>query len=92
MDEEIIKYKINWIKNDIKNAWDSLDVNQQLIYLNQQLEKLYDLGILANKKNLCEVIKKYRDEQKQQEEKLIEIQKKIIENSKNILKHILEDL
>lgn len=90
--KEEIRYKINWIKNDIKNNWESLDVNQQLIYLNQQLEKLYDLGIASNNKKLCDVIEKYRAEQKQQEEKLIEIQKKIIENGKNILKHILEDL
>ena len=92
MDEETIKYKINWIKNDIKNMWDSLDPNQQLIFLNQQLGELYNIGISANKKSLCDVIKKYREEQKQQEEKMIEIQKKIIDNSKNILKHILEDL
>jgi F0F1-type ATP synthase delta subunit len=90
--KEEMRYRINWIKNDIKNNWDALDTNQQLIYLNQQLEKLYDLGVIANNKKLCEVIEKYRTEQKQQEEKLIEIQKKIIENGKNILKHILEDL
>lgn len=90
--KEEIRYKINWIKNDIKNTWDALDVNQQLIYLNQQLEKLYNLGIISSNKKLCDVIEKYREEQKQQEEKLIEIQKKIIENGKNILKHILEDL
>ena len=82
--------KIEIIKTDLKNDIESgmLNPQQQLIAINTALR---DLAGLDDGK-YDEVIKKYRDAQKDQEDVLEKAQSTIMENAKNIYEHLIKDL
>ena len=89
---EHIKYLKEWIKKDMKNTWQYLNEEQKLQLLNSQLERIYNLGVLSEDKALCEIVIKYREEQKKQEEKLFDAQTQIFKNRDNLYNHILNEL
>lgn len=92
MKEEYLKYRFQMIKTDLENNMNYLEPTQQLQFLNQQLEKIYDIGLNNNKEELCKVIKNYLEEQKKQESLLEEIQEKIASNANNIYEHLMKEL
>ena len=89
---EHIKYLKEWIKKDMKNTWQYLNEEQKLQLLNSQLERIYNLGVLSEDKALCEIVIKYREEQKNQEEKLFDALTQIFKNRDNLYNHILNEL
>lgn len=83
--KEDIKYKIEWIKKDLKNNMRLLDTfEKQIIFLNDQLREIYNLALSNNPisdniKNsaICMTIQKYRMMQEKEEEKAIVCQQKL---------------
>jgi predicted metal-dependent hydrolase len=90
--KKYINYKKDWIKTQIKNNMDRLNVQDQLIFLNQKLDELFDLGVLEENATICETIMNYREEQKKIEQDLDKLQQKLIKNASEIVESILKDL
>ena len=88
-----INYKKEWIKKDLKNSMPLLtDPNQKLLFLDQQLKELYNVGLIARDINILNTIIKYREEQRKQEDVLEEPQKNLLKNMENILEHLMREL
>jgi len=88
-----INYKKEWIKKDLKNSMPLLsDPNQKLLFLDQQLKELYNLGLDTNDVKILNTIIKYREAQKEQENLLEEPQKQMLKNMENILEHLMREL
>jgi len=88
-----INYKKEWIKKDLKNSMPLLsDPNQKLLFLDQQLKELYNLGLVTNDVKILNTIIKYREAQKEQENLLEEPQKQMLKNMENILEHLMREL
>lgn len=81
---------IEIIKTDLKNNIESGMLNEQdkLIAINESLRLLSTM----NNPEINEVIKKYRQKQNEQEEKLLKAQTQIIENAKNIYNHLMKEI
>ena len=93
MDKKYINYKKEWIKKDLKNNMPFItDPNQKLLFVDQQLEKLYNIGIDDDDAKILNNIIKYRQEQKALEDELEKPQRKMIENMENILEHLMTEL
>ena len=88
-----INYKKEWIKKDLKNSMPLLtDPNQKLLFLDQQLKELYNLGLDTRDVKILNTIIKYREAQKEQESLLEEPQKQMLKNMENILEHLMREL
>lgn len=88
-----INYKKEWIKKDLKNSMPLLtDPNQKLLFLDQQLKELYNIGLVTRDTGILNTIIKYREEQKKQEDLLEEPQKQMLKNMENILEHLMREL
>ena len=91
--ETQINYKLEKIKKELKNNMPLItDPNQQLAFLNQKLEEIYNLGLDKKESKMCNTIIKYYREQEKLEDQVIELQKSMLENKDNILKHLLTEL
>lgn len=88
-----INYKLEKIKKDLKNNMPLItDPNQQLIFLNQKLDEIYDLGLYKKDVKICNTIIKYYEEQTKIEDQVIELQKNMLKNKDNILEHLMREL
>ena len=88
-----ISYRTEWVKKDIKNSMPLIaDPSQRLLFLNQQLEKLYTLGLITGDINIMNTIIKYREEQMKQEEDLDAPQQQMLKNMDNIIAHLMREL
>ena len=88
-----INYKLEKIKKDLKNNMPLIsDPNQQLMFLNQKLDEIYNIGLIRNEAKMCNTIIKYYSEQEGLEDQVIELQKSMIRNKDNILEHLLREL
>ena len=88
-----INYKKEWIKKDLKNSMPLLtDPNQRLLFLDQQLKELYNIGLVTNDVKILNTIIKYREAQKEQEDLLEEPQKQMLKNMDNILENMMREL
>lgn len=93
--KKYVNYFIGWIKKDLKNNMPYLEEAQQMVYLNQQLNLLYLVGILKEDKTLLDNIMDYREEQSKQEvemETALKPQKQMIDNKNNIFEHLMKEL
>ena len=88
-----INYKLEKIKKDLKNNMPLItDPNQQLMFLNQKLDEIYNLGIIKKNIAICNTIIKYYTEQEGLEDQVIELQKSMLKNKDNILEHLMREL
>jgi len=88
-----INYKLEKIKKDLKNNMPLLtDPNQQLMFLNQKLDEVYNLGLLQKESKMCNTIIKYYTEQESLEDQVIELQKSMLKNKDNIIEHLMREL
>lgn len=95
-----INYLKDWIKTDLKNKMQYLNAQDQIAFLNQQLDRLYVLGLLMQTEKemetqgskICNTIIKYRNEQTKQEELLDDPQQNIVKNATNIYEHLMKEL
>lgn len=95
-----INYLKDWIKTDLKNKMQYLNAQDQIAFLNQQLDRLYTLGLLMQTEKeieetgskICNTIMKYREEQNKQEKLLEEPQQSIVKNATNIYEHLMKEL
>lgn len=88
-----INYKLEKIKKDLKNNMPLLtDPNQQLLFLNQKLDEIYNLGLIQKEGKMCNTIIKYYEEQTDLEDQVLELQKSMLKNKDNILEHLMREL
>ena len=88
-----INYKLEKIKKDLKNNMPLIsDPNQQLMFLNQKLDEIYNLGIIQKEPKMCNTIIKYFSEQEDLEDQVIELQKSMLKNKDNIIEHLMREL
>lgn len=78
------------IKADLKNDIESglLNPQQQIIAINEALKFISILNNTA----INDTIKKYRQQQREEEEKMLKAQDQIFKNAQNIYNHIINDL
>lgn len=102
MKEELRKhigYWQQWIKTELKNKMELLAPQQQIEFLNVQLQMEYLAGLIKQLdketeqegKNICNTIIAYRKEQNTQEKISIDAQEKIGKNATNIFEHMMEE-
>ena len=84
------KILVEIVKTDLKNSIESglLNPQQQLIAINDALKWLATL----NDEKINNVIEKYLERQREQQDILIHAQERIFENAKNIYKHLTTEL
>jgi len=88
-----INYKLEKIKKNLKTNMSLItDPNQQLAFLNQNLDEIYNLGIIKKNTAICNTIIKYYEEQGKLEDQVIELQKSMLKNKDNILEHLMREL
>lgn len=94
-----ISYWEQWIKTELKNKMGLLNPQQQVEFLNVQLQMKYLTGLIRQTdketeqegKNICDTIILYRKEQDKQEKISITSQEKIMKNATNIFEHMMEE-
>lgn len=87
-----IEYKFDWIKKDLKNTMSFLQEQEQLQFVNSQLSEIYLLALIEGDTKKCNAIIKYRQVQKELEEKIIEAQQSIIKNMNKIVENVFNEL
>jgi len=88
-----INYKLEKIKKELKNSMPLItDPNQQLMFLNQKLDEIYDLGLIRKNTAICNTIIKYYEEQGNLEDQVVELQEGMLKNKDNILEHLMREL
>ena len=88
-----INYKLEKLKKNLKTNMPLIaDPNQQLAFLNQNLDEIYNLGLIKNNIAICNTIIKYYEEQGKLEDKVIELQNSMLKNKDNILEHLMREL
>ena len=88
-----INYRKEWIKKDLKNSMPLItDPSQRLLFLNQQLEKLFTLGLITGDTGILNTVIKYREEQNRQEDMLEAPQRSMLKNMDNILENLMTQL
>ena len=88
-----INYKLGKIKKELKNNMPLItDPNQQLMFLNQKLDEIYNLGLINKDPKMCNPIIKYYEAQKEQEDLLEAPQKQMLKNMENITEHLMREL
>ena len=75
-----------------ENGTQITDPNQQLMFLNQKLDEIYNIGIIQKEPKMCNTIIKYYSEQEGLEDQVIELQKSMLKNKDNILEHLMREL
>ena len=88
-----INYKLEKLKKSLKTNMPLIsDPNQQLTFLNQNLDEIYNLGLIKKNTAICNTIIKYYEEQGNLEDHVIELQKSMLKNKDNILEHLMREL
>jgi len=88
-----INYKLEKIKKELKTSMPLItDPNQQLMFLNQKLDEVYNIGLIQKDPAICNTIIKYYDAQKEQEDLLEEPQKQMMKNMENIIDNMMKEL
>ena len=88
-----INYKLEKIKKNLKNNMPLLtDPNQKLLFLDQKLDEIYNLGLITKETKMCNVIIKYYSEQEKLEDQAMDLQKNMLKNMENILEHLMREL
>ena len=88
-----INYKLEKIKKELKTNMPMLtDPNQQLMFLNQKLDEIYNLGLIKNDVKICNTIVKYYEEQGKLEDQVVALQNSMLKNKDNILEHLMTQL
>ena len=88
-----INYKLEKIKKELKTTMPLItDPNQQLTFLNQKLDEVYNLGLIQKNTGICNTIIKYYDAQREQEDLLEEPQKQMLKNMENIIDNMMKEL
>lgn len=88
-----INYKLEKLKKNLKTNMPLItDPNQQLAFLNQNLDEIYNLGLIKNNIAICNTIIKYYEEQGKLEDQVIELQNSMLKNKDNILEHLVREL
>lgn len=88
-----INYKLEKIKKNLKTNMPLItDPNQQLAFLNQNLDEIYNLGLIRKNIAICNTVIKYYEEQGKLEDQVIELQKSMLKNKDNILEHLMREL
>jgi len=88
-----INFKLEKIKKDLKNNMPLInDPNQQLMFLNQKLDEIFDLGLIKKDVAICNTIMKYYEAQKAQEDLMVAPQETMLKNMENIIENIMREL
>lgn len=88
-----VNYKLEKLKKNLKNNMPLIaDPNQQLTFLNQNLDEIYNLGLISKNTSICNTIIKYYEEQGKLEDQVIELQNSMLKNKDNILAHLMREL
>ena len=88
-----INYKLEKIKKDLKTSMPLIaDPNQQLLFLNQKLDEVYNIGLIQKDTAICNTIIKYYEAQKEMEALLEEPQNQMLKNMENIIDNMMKEL